>query len=101
MKIMKTLIIIIFLATMGTVSFAQDTAYVSQKMVTALFFKSSVKIVSKVPSDMFIIQKANGLITLKALKANCSAEKLDVQDQTTHEVYHIPVQYSSLKAGRR
>ena len=98
---MKTLIIMIFLATMGTISFAQDTAYVSQKKVTALFFKTSVKIVSKLPSDMVVIQKENGLITVKALKDGFSPGKLDVQDQSTHQIYHIAVEYSFGKAGRR
>ena len=98
---MKTIIIVIFLATMGTISFAQDTAYVNQKMVTALFFKSSVKIMGKVPPGIDVLQKENGLITLKASKGNCNPENLNVQDQITHQVYHIPVQYSFIKAGRR
>ncbi|MCO5951008.1 hypothetical protein [Mucilaginibacter flavidus] len=63
---MKTLIIIIFLATIGTVSYAQDTAYISRDKTTALFFKSSVKVVGKTPPDFEVRQIEDGLITLKA-----------------------------------
>jgi Domain of unknown function (DUF4138) len=98
---MKTLIIIIFLATIGTRSFAQDTAYISRDRTTALFFKSSVKIIGKTPPDFEVRQIENGLITLKAINPDFKSVKLNIQDQNTNQVYHIPVQYSYGRAGRR
>jgi hypothetical protein len=98
---MKTLIIIIFLATVGTVSYAQDTAYISRDKTTALFFKSSVKIIGKTPPDFEVRQIENGLITLKAINPDFKSVKLNIQDQNTNQVYHIPVQYSYGRAGRR
>jgi len=98
---MKTLIIIIFLATIGTGSFAQDTAYISRDKTTALFFKSSVKIIGKTPPDFEVRQIENGLITLKAISPDFKSVKLNIQDQNTDQVYHIPVQYSYGRAGRR
>jgi hypothetical protein len=98
---MKTLIIIIFLTSIGIVSFAQDTAYISRDKTTALFFKSSVKIIGKTPPDFEVRQIENGLITLKALNPDFKPVKLNIQDQNTNQVYHIPVQYSYGRAGRR
>jgi hypothetical protein len=98
---MKKLIIIFMLAAMGTVSFAQDTAYISRDKTTALFFKSSVRIIGKVPSDFNVVQKENGLITLTAEKTDFIPSKINVQDISTTKVYHIPVQYSYGRAGRR
>lgn len=98
---MKTLIIIIFLATIGTGSFAQDTAYISRDKTTALFFKSSVKIIGKTPADFEVRQIENGLITLKAINPDFKSVKLNIKDQNTDQVYHIPVQYSYGRAGRR
>ena len=98
---MKTLIIIIFLATIGTGSFAQDTAYISRDKTTALFFKSSVKIIGKTPPDFEVRQIENSLITLKAINPDFKSVKLNIQDQNTNQVYHIPVQYSYGRAGRR
>ncbi|WP_157543798.1 DUF4138 domain-containing protein [Mucilaginibacter paludis] len=97
---MKKLIIILMLAVMGTVSFAQDTAYISRDKTTALFFKSAVRIIGNVPSDFNVVQKENGLITLKAEKADFTPVKINVQDVSTTKVYHIPVQYSYGRAGR-
>ena len=98
---MKTLIIIIFLATIGTVTYAQDTAYISRDKTTALFFNSSVKVIGKTPSDFEVKQIENGLITLKAINPDFKSVKLNIQDQNTDQVYHIPVQYSYGRAGRR
>jgi hypothetical protein len=98
---MKTLIIIIFLATIGTVSLAQDTAYISRDKTTALFFKSSVKVIGKTPPDFEVRQIENGLITLKAINPDFKSVKLSIKDQNTNQVYHIPVQYSYGRAGRR
>jgi hypothetical protein len=98
---MKKLIIILMLAVTGTVSFAQDTAYISRDKTTALFFKSSVRIIGKVPSDFNVVQKGNGLITLKAEKTDFTPVKINVQDVNTSKVYHISVQYSYGRAGRR
>ena len=98
---MKTLIIIIFLASVGIVSYAQDTAYISRDKTTALFFKSSVKVVGKTPNDFEVTQVENGLITLKAINPDFKSVKLNIQDQNTNQVYHIPVQYSYGRAGRR
>jgi len=98
---MKTLIIITFLATIGTVIYAQDTAYISRDKTTALFFKSSVKIIGKTPPDFEVRQIENGLITLKAINPDFKSVKLNIQDQNTNQVYHIPVQYSYGRAGRR
>jgi hypothetical protein len=98
---MRTLIIIIFLATIGTGSFAQDTAYISRDRTTALFFKSSVKVVGKTPSDFEVRQIQNGLITLKAINPNFKSVKVNIQNQNTNQVYHIPVEFSYGRAGRR
>ncbi len=98
---MKTLIIIIFLTAIGTVSFAQDTAYISRDKTTALYFKSSVKVVGKTPPDFEVRQIQNGLITLKAINPDFKSVKLNIQNQNTNQVYHIPVQYSYGRAGRR
>ncbi|GAB2977378.1 hypothetical protein GCM10027049_10580 [Mucilaginibacter puniceus] len=98
---MKTLIIIIFLAAIGTVSYAQDTAYISRDKTTALFFKSSVKVIGKTPSDFEVRQVENGIITLKAINPDFKSVMLNIQDQNTNEVYHIPVQYSYGRAGQR
>lgn len=98
---MKTLIVIIFLATIGTVSFAQDTAYISRDKTTALFFKSSVKVVGKTSPDFEVRQIENGLITLKANNPDFKSVKLNIQDRNTNQVYHIPVKYSYGQAGRR
>jgi hypothetical protein len=98
---MKKLIIILMLAVSGTVSFAQDTAYISRNKTTALFFKSAVKIIGKVPSDLNVVQKENCLITLKAEKSGFTPVKLDVHEISTTKFYHIAVQYSYGRAGRR
>jgi hypothetical protein len=98
---MKALIIIITLASMGAASLAQDTAYISRDKTTALFFRSSVRIIGKVPPDFDIVQKESSLITLKAKKTDFTPAGLNVQDISTGEIYHIPVQYSYGRAGRR
>lgn len=89
------------LAVMGTVSFAQDTAFISRDKTTALFFKSAVKVIGKCPSDFSVVQKENGLITLKAKKTDFTPVKINVQEIGTAKVYYIPVQYSYGRAGRR
>ncbi|NNU33682.1 hypothetical protein HK413_05140 [Mucilaginibacter sp. S1162] len=63
---MKKLSIILILAARGTVSFAQDTAYISRDRTTALFFNSAVKIIGKLPADLDVVQKGNGIIALRA-----------------------------------
>jgi hypothetical protein len=99
--IMKKFITIIFLAQLGNFSFAQDTAYISRDKVTALFFKSDVTIVGNIPPDFQAKQLESGLITLKAKNADFKLSKLDVKDRNTNQVFHIPVQYSYGRAGRR
>jgi hypothetical protein len=99
--IMKKFITIIFLAQLGNFSFAQDTAYISRDKVTALFFKSDVTIVGNTPLDFQAKQLESGLITLKAKNVDFKLSKLDVKDRNTNQVFHIPVQYSYGRAGRR
>jgi len=98
---MKKLIIILILAAIGTVSFAQDTAYISREKTTALSFKSAVKIISKSTSDFVVSQKEDALITIKALDADFKPTRINVQEISTAKVYHIPVEYSYGRAGRR
>ena len=89
------------LAVLGKVSFAQDTAYISRDKTTALFFKSPVRIIGEIPTDLKVVQKENGLITIKAEKMDFTPVKINVQDLSTSKVYHIAVQYSYDRAGRR
>ncbi len=98
---MKKLIIILTLGVIRTVSFAQDTAYISRNKTTALFFKSAVRIVGKVPSGFSVLQIEKGLITIKAKRIVFAPLNLNVEDIGTMDVYHIPVQYSYGRAGRR
>jgi len=98
---MKKSFIIFILGAWGTVSHAQDTAYVSRDKTTALFFKSAVKLISKPTSDFDVTQKEDALITIKALDANFTPTRIKVQDVNTAKVYHIPVEYSYGRAGRR
>ena len=98
---MKKSFIIFILGAWGTVSYAQDTAYVSRDKTTALFFKSAVKIISKPTSDFDVTQKEDALITIKALDADFAPTRINVQDVSTAKIYHIPVEYSFGRAGRR
>lgn len=98
---MKKSFIIFILGAWGTVSYAQDTAYVSRDKTTALFFKSAVKIISKPTSDFDVSQKEDALITIKALDADFKPTRINVQEISTAKVYHIPVEYSYGRAGRR
>ncbi len=98
---MKRLISILFFAALAEISFAQETAYISRDKVTALFFNAPVKVLGSVPVDLEVKQKGNGIVTLKALTANLQTVQLNVQDESTQKVYHIPVAYSYGKAGRR
>lgn len=98
---MKTIISILFLAAIGTVSFAQDTAYISRDKITALIFPSTVGIVGKVPDGINVSNKGSGVITLQASKAILKPSQITAQDQATNQIYHIPVRYSYGRAGRR
>lgn len=98
---MKKSFIIFILGAWGTVSYAQDTAYVSRDKTTALFFKSAVKIISKPTSDFDVSQKEEALITIKALDTDFKPTRINVQEISTAKVYHIPVEYSYGRAGRR
>jgi hypothetical protein len=98
---MKKSFIILIFSALGTVSFAQDTAYISRDKTTALFFKSAVKIISKSTSDFDITQKEDALITIKALDTDFSPTKINVQEIGTAKIYRIPVEYSYGRAGRR
>jgi hypothetical protein len=98
---MKKSFIIFILGAWGTVSYAQDTAYVSRDKTTALFFKSAVKIISKPSSDFDVDQKEDALITIKAIDANFKPTRINVQEISTAKIYHIPVEYSYGRAGRR
>ncbi|SCW38125.1 DUF4138 domain-containing protein [Mucilaginibacter sp. NFR10] len=98
---MKKSFIIFILGAWGTVSHAQDTAYVSRDKTTALFFKSAVKIISKPSSDFDVDQKEDALITIKAIDANFKPTRINVQEISTAKIYHIPVEYSYGRAGRR
>ncbi|WP_462265665.1 DUF4138 domain-containing protein [Mucilaginibacter sp.] len=97
---MKKSFIIFILGAWGTVSYAQDTAYVSRDKTTALFFKSAVKIISKPSSDFDVTQKEDALITIKAIDADFAPTRINVQDVSTAKIYHIPVEYSYGRAGR-
>src|ERR1700753_3783623 len=98
---MKKSFIVFILMAWGTVSFAQDTAYVSRDKTTALFFKSAIKIISKSTPDFDVDQKENALITIKALSTDFTPTRLNVQEISTSKIYHIPVEYSYGRAGRR
>ncbi|WP_439698895.1 DUF4138 domain-containing protein [Mucilaginibacter sp. AW1-7] len=98
---MKKSFIIFILGAWGTVSYAQDTAYVSRDKTTALFFKSAVKIISKSTHGFDVTQKEDALITIKALDADFAPTRINVQDVSTAKIYHIPVEYSYGRAGRR
>jgi hypothetical protein len=98
---MKKSFIILIFSAWGTVSLAQDTAYISRDKTTALFFKSAVKIISKSTSDFDITQKEDALITIKALDTDFSPTKINVQEISTAKIYRIPVEYSYGRAGRR
>jgi hypothetical protein len=98
---MKKSFIIFILGAWGTVSYAQDTAYVSREKTTALFFKSAVKIISKSTPGVNVSQKEDALITIKALDTDFAPTRLNVQDVSTAKIYHIPVKYSFGRAGRR
>ncbi|RYU90949.1 DUF4138 domain-containing protein [Mucilaginibacter terrigena] len=98
---MKKLISILFFAAVGTVSFAQDTAYISRDKFTALIFPSSVNIVGKVPEGVNASNKGSGVITLQADKATLKPSQITAQDQATNQIYRIPVRYSYGRAGRR
>ena len=98
---MKKSFIIFILGAWGTVSYAQDTAYVSRDKRTALFFKSAVKIISKSTPDFDLTQKEDALITIKARNTGFSPTRINVQDVSTAKIYHIPVEYSYGRAGRR
>ncbi|NCD67870.1 DUF4138 domain-containing protein [Mucilaginibacter agri] len=98
---MKKSFIIFILGAWGTVSYAQDTAYVSRDKTTALFFKSAVKIISKSTPDFDLTQKEDALITIKARNTDFSPTRINVQDVSTAKIYHIPVEYSYGRAGRR
>ncbi|RWY51251.1 DUF4138 domain-containing protein [Mucilaginibacter gilvus] len=98
---MKKSFIILIFSAWGTVSFAQDTAYISRDKTTALFFKSAVKIISRSTSDFDITQKEDALITIKALDTDFSPTKINVQEISTAKIYRIPVEYSYGRAGRR
>jgi hypothetical protein len=97
---MKKSFIILILGAWGTVSYAQDTAYVSRDKTTALFFKSAVKVISKPTSDFDVTQKEDALITIKALDAGFAPTRINIQDVSTAKIYHIPVEYSYGRAGR-
>lgn len=98
---MKKTFIIFILGAWGTVSYAQDTAYISRDKTTAIFFKSAVKIISKPTSDFDVNQKEDALITIKALDAGFKPTRINVQEISTSKIYHIPVEYSYGRAGRR
>lgn len=97
---MKKSFIIFILGAWGTVSYAQDTAYVSRDKTTALFFKSAVKIISKSTPGFDVTQKEDALIIIKALDSDFAPTRLNVQDVSTAKIYHIPVEYSYGRAGR-
>ncbi|GAB3921436.1 DUF4138 domain-containing protein [Mucilaginibacter myungsuensis] len=98
---MKRLTVIFFLALIGKIAFAQDTAYISQDKATALFFPGLVKVLGSQSSKYVITDKGNGVLTIKAVAANFKTVTLSIQDQSTKKVYSIPVVYSYGRAGRR
>ncbi|WCT14384.1 DUF4138 domain-containing protein [Mucilaginibacter jinjuensis] len=98
---MRTSFIIFILGAWGTVAYAQDTAYVSRDKTTALFFNSTVKMISRSTPDLDVDQKENTLITIKAFTTVFSPACIDVQEVSTAKIYHIPVEFSCGRAGRR
>lgn len=98
---MKKSFIVFILGAWGTVSYGQDTAYVSRDKTTAIFFKSAVKIISKSTPDFDLTQKEDALITIKARSTDFSPTRINVQDVSTAKIYHISVEYSYGRAGRR
>ncbi|RFZ85105.1 DUF4138 domain-containing protein [Mucilaginibacter terrenus] len=98
---MKRLTVIFFLALIGKLAFALDTAYVSHDKVTALFFQGPVKVLGSQSCKYVITDKGNGVLTIKAVASNFKNVTLIVQDLSTKKVYSIPVAYSYGRAGRR
>lgn len=96
---MKTIIIIVFFATLGTVSFAQDTAYISRDKVTTLIFPSQVSLIGKVPANIMAEEKGNGVITLKAGPHSFSSSGITAREETSGQLHHITLQYSYGRAG--
>jgi hypothetical protein len=98
---MKTIIVILLFALTGSLAIAQDTAYISQDKATALFFPSAVKILNGQSIQYTASNKGNGVLTVRALSSEVRACTLNVQDENSKKVYHIPVAYSYGRAGRR
>ncbi len=98
---MRKLISILFITALGTVSYAQDTAYISRDKTTALIFQSTVKIVGKIPANLIATEKGSGVITLKARNPAFNNAVLTAKDETTNQLYHVPVKYSYGRAGQR
>ncbi|TWR25471.1 DUF4138 domain-containing protein [Mucilaginibacter achroorhodeus] len=98
---MKTFKMLLILVLAVKQSFAQDTAYISRDKATALFFPATVKIINNPNSDFVVIDKGNGIVTIKALSAHIRPQTLSIQEEATKRIYKIPVAYSYGRAGRR
>jgi hypothetical protein len=98
---MKTIISIIFFASIGTVSIAQDTAYISRDKLTALIFGSPVKIIGKIPENLDANNLGNGIITLKAERTTFDDASITTQDLKSKQLVTVPVKYSFGRAGGR
>lgn len=89
------------LAAIETVSFAQDTAYISRDKITALIFQSPVKVIGKLPQNLIAAEKGSGVITLKSRYAIFNTATITTQDEVTKQLYHITVKYSYGRGGER
>lgn len=98
---MKTFKVLCMLVLAVKLSFAQDTAYISRDKVTALFFPSTVKLTNNPNTDLVVMDKGNGVVTIKALSAHIRPQTLSIQEEATNKIYKIPVAYSYGRAGRR
>lgn len=98
---MKTLTVIFFLALIGRIAFAQDTAFISQDKTTALFFRSPVRVKSAQSGSYRLRMLGNGVLTLKALTPMPETQFLWVQEVDSKKEYRIPVVFSYGRAGRR
>ncbi|QQL49959.1 DUF4138 domain-containing protein [Mucilaginibacter ginkgonis] len=97
---MKTIIILTIILFSSLITMAQDTVYVSQDKVTALFFDHPVRLVSNPQQAVSIDEKEPGLLTIRAVAPLTHPATIVINNARDNEVYHLPVVYSFGRAGR-
>lgn len=98
---MKNILILILTSLTGIVTAsAQDTVYVSNHKVTALFFNAPVEVISNPDEGIVINQKAPDILTIKASSPTFSLKGIELRGRNNQQLYHIPVVYSYGRAGR-